>query len=108
MTARFVDDSGILPETWEFDAQGNLSSVKVEMDVEGLMKRIEAKAKDTAGKGDFGWHVAELPVPVILEYAKLRGIPAEDLLYNQAYADELIKLATHRDYRAFSPTEGKA
>ena len=108
MTIRFVDDSGVVPETWEFDARGDLSSIKLSADVAPVMQAVEAERSLNGGKNGLGWHIATLHMVHVVEHAHARGISADDLLYNPAYGDELLRLCMSRDLRKFSPTEGRA
>jgi hypothetical protein len=39
-----------------------------------------------------GYLIGEIPVTVVMEYAKQRGIPWEKLAYRPEYADEMRKL----------------
>ena len=108
MTYRFVDNSTVVPETWEFDAAGDLSSIKLSADVQPVIGMVDHKRELNGGKSELGWHVATLHMVHVVEHAHARGISPSDLLYNPAYGDELMRLCRSRDLRKFSPTEGRA
>jgi hypothetical protein len=106
MTRKFLDLDSTIPEEWTLGDDGAM--VRRFQDVEPIVADVEAKRAATGGKCGLGWHIGSIPEAVAQEYARLRGIEFSDLLYNPAYADELVRLCQMQEYRKFSPTEGKA
>lgn len=106
MVRRFIDTDGVIPEEWTLtDTE---ATVRQFMDVEPVIERVARQRAETGGRCALGYNVGSVPYPVAMHYARTRGIEVSDLLFNPAYGSELVALCQAREYRKFSPSEGKA
>lgn len=123
-----------LPESVEFTASGLVSTainadgltetavyenrsdggldVRVEyaMDVEPVLKSIHAEHMETGGKSKSGelWHVAEIPIPLLMGLAAKLGLRSFYELTKPEYSQYLMAMVRDSDFRHLSPTGGKA
>ena len=107
MGRRLVDQIDGISEYLDVDEVNETFTIEHVADVEPVVDDVAAKHAATAGKTEFGWHIASIPVVVLQSYAKERGIPNFWDLCRPEYADELVRFATDIDNRKLSPTGGK-
>lgn len=105
---RVVDVVDGVVETLHYDDAEEKFTIKRTQDLSAVVEDVAAKHSQTLGKTELGWHIGEIPVTLLAEYAQVRGVANMWDLLTPAYADELMRLCTDSDYRKFSPTGGRA
>lgn len=84
--------------------------VNFSLDVEPIIDRIHAEHMETGGKSKTGelWHVAELPIPLLMDLAHKLGLRSFYDLTKPEYSPYLMAMVRDSDFRNLSPTGGKA
>ncbi len=108
MSRLLIDSTDGIAEHLIHDEASGAFHIERTQDVEPTLDAVAAEHSATGGKSDGLWHVGSVPMVILVDYAKKRGLPDHWALLRPEYASELMALVTGRDFRRFSPTEGKA